>query len=899
VKDYLFMTGGCVITHALHTQDRIEKQAIDEAVKYITHLTGVACTVAATGTLVDTVHDHIIIGRTDILAKHQQLDDSSWPTSPEEYRIKRVVDAQGAAQSFIVGADAAGVRAGVYAYLEQLGCSFHLHGDILPDPAPRLPAIDFDITRAPRFAHRGMQLWNYWYVGRDSWSYADFDAYLTQFPKLGLNIFDFPLYLYEPLFTDYRYEGQLIDGHFLAGINTDLARIGGAAFGKRKRFVSPDIPDDAPQAERSAATIALMRKVFARAKELGIKTSVDIEVASLLHSNPDLLPMLPPEDLFDDGMMLSPSSPTGKKLLRTRLEALVAAYPDCDYYGIWQPEGVTMLESQGSPHPDDVAFRAAHAHLDALSPSDLDYAHSLIMAHEIMAEIKPGAQIATGGWGAERVIAASDALLPMDIIRSTLGYYEPQLTLKTNRLQNYAQTQGPKWHITWGEVDQHMWVVQPKTQTTATILNKMEGQGIEGAMLLHWRQLFSDLDISLFAKNCWTGNDRDTGLTQWITCKFGSETVAPLRAAINELEAFNLLVCDIDSIEQSIFWVGFDCGVGGVLFGHRYVGNGAPLPEMWLNDGVRPNLTVNAEAITILKRAAEHSAKAMQLAAGAGLRRLTYLDNHIRLTLALHESHLVVARAIMAIAEAQAAGNERAGLEQALAILAETNPEAIVEEFIHCLGEEGDAPDKGELGLLLSLNVKYIGGVRRLEGRIKRELGLLPKLLAPTPETKLYVECGAHAVQRSYTMPHDSSAIWSHPRTEASDAITVADGFGITVKDGIKTGRVNPDTGCWLQQGEIGFTLSAPAGFKGRVRLYMYYEPDFDSAFCWQEVFVNGQSLGVQKDYFCRGPYWDEGVWVEADVSVGNDGAPIEVRIKARGRLDARLSAIEMIESDI
>jgi hypothetical protein len=38
---------------------------------------------------------------------------------------------------------------------------------------------------------------------------------------------------------------------------------------------------------------------------------------------------------------------------------------------------------------------------------------------------------------------------------------------------------------------------------------------------------------------------------------------------------------------------------------------------------------------------------------------------------------------------------------------------------------------------------------------------------------------------------------------------------------------------------------------------------------------------------------------VEADVSVGNDGAPIEVRIKARGRLDARLSAIEMIESDI
>jgi hypothetical protein len=880
-----------------HVSDgsNIEAQAMAALEDYLRQITSAGVERVAIMGNIPATADAIIIGQPALLQGQMLLHDSDWPKATGAYRIRRATNDQGGMTSHIIGADAEGLRTGVYAFLEQLGCSFHLYGDILPQPAPGLPALEFDIIRAPRFALRGMQLWNYWHVGRDSWSYADFDAYLTQFPKLGLNIFDFPLYLYEPLFTDYRYEGQLVDGHFLAGINTDLVRIGGEAFASRKRFVSPDIPDDAPQAERNAATIALMRKVFARAKELGIKTSVDIEGASLLHSNPDLLPTLPQEDLFDDGMMLSPSSPTGKQLLRTRLEALVAAYPDCDYYGIWQPEGVTMLETHGSPHPEDVAFREAHKHLDTLSPSDLDYAHSLIMAHQIMAEIKPGAQITTGGWGAERVIAASDALLPMDIIRSTLGYYEPQLTLKTNRLQNYAHTKGPKWHITWGEVDQHMWVVQPKTQTTATILNQMEGHGIEGAMLLHWRQLFSDLDISLFAKNCWTGNDRDTGLTQWITRKFGSETVAPMRAAIDALEEFNLLVCDIDRIEQSIFWVGFDCGVGGVLFGHRYVGNGAPLPEMWLNDGVRPNLNVNAAAIPILQRAAEQSTAAMALATGAGRRRLTYVDNHIHLTLALHESHLVVARAIMAIADGQAAGDERAGLKQALAILAETNPEAIVEDFIQCLGEEGNVPDKGELGLLLSLNVKYIGGVRRLEGRIKRELGLLPKLLAPTPEAKLYVECGANAVQRSYTMPHDSSAIWSHPRTEASDVITAAEGFGITMKDGIKAGRVNPDTGCWLQQGEIGFALTAPAGFKGRVRLYMYYEPDFDSAFCWQEVFVNGESLGVQKDYVCRGPYWDEGVWVERDIIVDTEGTPIEVRIKARGRLDARLSAVELI----
>jgi hypothetical protein len=886
-------TPNIALWHVSSTDQR-EDRAVAEFKQLLEALTHPGVAMVGSIAELNAGQDRIIIGQAHLLKTQSLSLDHNGPSDAEAYRICRAVNDRGGMDSFIIGSDANGVRFGVYAFLEQLGCSFHLYGDILPDPVSALPMTAFDISRAPRFKKRGMQLWNYWYVGRDSWCYEDFDAYLTQFPKLGLNLFDFPLYLYEPLFTDYGFEGRRIDGHFLAGIDTNLARIGGEAFGNRARFVSPDIPDDAPQAERNAAAITLMRRVFARAHELGIKTSVDIELASLLHSNPVLLPMLPSEDLFDDGMMVAPSSPTGKALLRSRLEALIAAYPDCDYYGLWQPEGVTMFESAGSPHPEDVAFRQRHAHLADLSPSDLDYAHSLNIAHAMMADIEPGAQITTGGWGAERVIAAADALLPNDIIRSTLGYYEPQLTLKTNRLAGYAKTAGPKWHITWGEVDQHMWVMQPKTKTTATILDQLEGHGVEGAMLLHWRQLFSDLDISLFAKNCWTGVDREATLGDWIARKFGAETETPMRAAIDALEQFNLLVCDIDSIEQSIFWVGFDCGVGGVLFGHRYIGNGALLPEMWLNDGVRPNLTVNAQAITILQRAAEHSAAAMLLADGAGRTCLRYFVNHVRLTLALHESHLIVARAIMAIAEAQRTGDEKPGLHEALAILSQTNPEDIVRDFAHCLSEGAD-PDKGELGLLLSLNVKYIGGVRRLEGRIKRALGLEPPLLSPLPQSKLFVACGANAVERSYTMPHDSSMIWSHPRTDAADMILAEEGFGITVDKRANAGKVNPDTGCWLCPGEIAFTIAAPVGFKGRIRLYFYYEPDFDSAFCAQEPFVNGQSLGLQRDYFCKGRYWDEGDWLETDVAIDANVTSIDVKVVARGRLDARLSAIELV----
>jgi hypothetical protein len=884
----------CLILRCPDADDPLEQMAVDALLDYLPKLTTAQCQLAFIGTLVPDARDMIFIGQARHLRAFHVLDLNPWPTVAGSYRIARVA-AENGFRNFIVGADAEGVRSGVYAFLEQFGCSFHLYGDILPTKGAALAAITFDITKVPLFALRGMQLWNYWYVGRDSWSFEDFDLYLTQFPKLGLNFFDFPLYLYEPLFTDYRFENLLVEGHYLAGLNTELVRVGREAFNGRPRFVSPDVSDDLPQASRNQAAIALMRRVFARARTLGIRTCVDIEIASLLHSNPSLLDKLPAADRFDGGMMLAPSSLSGKKLLRTRLEALVAAYPDCDYYGLWQPEGVTMFDSAGSPHPEDVAFRAAHVQfVDRLSPDDLDYVHSLNMAHGMMQEIKPDAIIATGGWGAERIIAVADALLPTNMVRSTLGYYEPQLTLKKNRLSNYAKTAGRKWHITWGEVDQHMWVMQPKTRTTCKILDVLEGHGVEGAMLLHWRQLFSDLDISLFAKNCWGGGDRNTLVSEWIARKYGAPTIAPLQLAIDALEEFNLLVCDIDRIEQSIFWVGFDCGIGGVLFAHRYIGSGELLPEMWLNDGVRPNLTINRDAIEILKRALAHSSAAMEVAIGDGRARLNYFHNHIRLTLYLHESHLVVARAIMAIADAQVMGNEPAGLACALEILAETDPEAIVADFAKCLGEGGE-PDKGELGLLLSLNVKFIGGIRRLEGRIRRALRHEPALLSPSADAKIFVACGALAAQRNYTMPHDGSMIWTVPRSAESDIIIAADGFALSAGDGIKVGRVNPDTGCWLQKDEIQFSVMAPAGFKGRLRLYIYYEPDFDSAFCMQEVFVNDQSLGIQKDYFCRGTYWDEGVWVETDIDVDDFAKVVNVCIKARGRLDARLSAIELV----
>jgi hypothetical protein len=108
-------------------------------------------------------------------------------------------------------------------------------------------------------------------------------------------------------------------------------------------------------------------------------------------------------------------------------------------------------------------------------------------------------------------------------------------------------------------------------------------------------------------------------------------------------------------------------------------------------------------------------------------------------------------------------------------------------------------------------------------------------------------------------------------------------------------GRVNPDIACWMQDREIAFTINAPAGFTGRIRLHMYYNPDFSSEFCWQEAFFDGESIGIKRVQFCRSEYWDEGIWAERELEISADGSPIEICITARGRLAAGLSAVELV----
>ena len=324
-----------------------------------------------------------------------------------------------------------GVVYAAYAWLEHQGWSFHLHADIEPETGRLLDLADFALAKQPRFAWRGLQLWNYWWPGRDSWDFAEYAAYLDQFPKLGLNHFEFPLYWHEPLFTGVRFAGAPLRRLPLSGADVRLARIGADALASQNRFTSADIPEDGSDDERTAAAQNLLRRIFRHAKSVGLRTTIGLEPSNVMLIDPSLLGRLPPEDLYEGGLLVQPSSKTGRGLARARLQALFETVPDADVYAIWQTEMGVVRNTPGSPHPHDVAFRAQYAQFaDRLSPGDFDQLQWLRIAAEIAAQLKPDARLATGGWGAERLILAADATLPPDMIRATIADYEPEFGLR-------------------------------------------------------------------------------------------------------------------------------------------------------------------------------------------------------------------------------------------------------------------------------------------------------------------------------------------------------------------------------------------------------------------------------------------------------------------------------------
>ena len=105
----------------------------------------------------------------------------------------------------IRGNNGRSVLYGAYELIRQWGVQFYLSGDVLPShPVCSLPTQI--IARQATLQLRGAHPYPDFLAGPTSWDAPQFDAYLKQIPKLGLNFFGIHQYTYES-YLDYTVDG--------------------------------------------------------------------------------------------------------------------------------------------------------------------------------------------------------------------------------------------------------------------------------------------------------------------------------------------------------------------------------------------------------------------------------------------------------------------------------------------------------------------------------------------------------------------------------------------------------------------------------------------------------------------------------------------------------------------
>lgn len=195
-------------------------------------------------------------------------------------------------------------------------------------------------------------------------------------------------------------------------------------------------------------------------------------------------------------------------------------------------------------------------------------------------------------------------------------------------------------------------------------------------------------------------------------------------------------------------------------------------------------------------------------------------------------------------------------------------------------------PEKGELGLLLSLNVKFLGSVKRLEGAIRRIVDP-PSLVA---RGVVDVRAGAKLPRREYATFFELLHVASQPWTQDADQSSLDPGFDYDLARG-SVGRLSPSEGVWTDAETVELLLHGPAGWRGNLDLYFYQELDWDTPFRVQDVYLDEAFIGRVRDFHGRGGYHNEGLWLRVPVAFPPSGA-VAIRVHRRGGGDARLSAV-------
>ena len=244
----------------------------------------------------------------------------------------------------VAGRDEAGMLYGAYEILEQLGITFRLTGDILPEHRPDLELPELNIRHEPALKRRGF-LFPVNFDNASCYSWADYEQMLNQMARMKCNYLQFWWFSYQPWVTySYRGEPALFGdvstkesgyqswrfGGFGSRTSQDV-KVGREHFKDYPRLAPSELQHVETPGEALQVSSDLLKRVIAHAATRNIKVWLAVEMASLppnLARHGELVGDTPFNFLF--GSFLHPLDPVNREIQANRLRALSETYPEAE-----------------------------------------------------------------------------------------------------------------------------------------------------------------------------------------------------------------------------------------------------------------------------------------------------------------------------------------------------------------------------------------------------------------------------------------------------------------------------------------------------------------------------------------------------------------------------------------
>ena len=601
------------------------------------------------------------------LRKHVVLSSLSNPDS-------FVVKAGKGNVAYLAGADPRGALYAVYALLEKLGFGFYLSSTTKPEArAGALTFEEWDLRDQPLFADRLVFDWHNFLSSCSTWELEDWQRYIDNSLRMRFSGIMVHAYGNNPMFT-FRFAGMSKPVGFLATtargrdwgtqhVNDVRRMIGGELFSEPVFGASAaKVAED----QRAPAAVGLMQKVFGHAAARGMSVTFALDLDTESANPQEMIRTLPASARIASGKfhLANPDSPEGYAFYKAQVEQLLAAYPQITRLAVWfRPRRTPWAELKPEQFPG-AWKREFHGH--AAEARFFAMGKLVAAIGRALRETGHGqVELAAGSWGleflkdADRYFPREAALIPLDsdtVFDTAAG----------QRFLRSVRSGRKLVPIVWAHHDDRTYVGRPYTPFVnfATLL---KSSGASGFGIIHWTTRPLDLYFRSTAAQVWQAT-RDQPLEE------ACENMA--------VRTFGPPAKDIGR-DYLFAWV-----TEGPMFGRETTDRFIDVPLR--------------EAAAHIKRGKERLAMLARIDAGSlspqGREFLNYFRSYEEFLHSFFESHAALERAQSA---AESGDYAKARQEVGAA-----NPEEVIRAYVRAASQ--GAPTKGEMGLVVSLNLRWL-----------------------------------------------------------------------------------------------------------------------------------------------------------------------------------------------